>query len=70
MGRPVRALSPGPVSFLNNKAANFKSVPIVEIEYLEIGTFKNYEILCNGSLLNYLSNGTGPTLFELILVKW
>ena len=47
-----------------------KCLSLIGNQYLEIGTLKNYEILCTGSLLNYLSNGTGPTLSELILVKW
>ena len=70
MGRPVKPISTQALSHFCNMFKLFKSGHVVEIKYLEIGTFKNYEILCTGSLLNYLSNGTGPTLFELILVKW
>ena len=43
---------------------------MLEIKNLEFGTLENYEILCAGSSSKYLSNGTGPTLIELILSKW
>ena len=43
---------------------------MLEIKNLEFGMLGNYEILCAGSSSKCLSNGTGPTLIELVLIKW